>query len=206
MARAPRRCSIAAVLALSGLVAGCSGAEDPVEPAASETAASESTPTVSGPSRSPSPSPSATGAEKPERPAAMDQHDAEGAAAALEYFLALDPYAMRTGDVTDLKAMSHDSCEYCKSRIEQAETIAERDDVYVGGSTTFTVLETYQRDAATGIWPLDVELREDAVTITDGAGGTVYESEGGVAQRRVELGVVDGDWVVVEVGAIPEGR
>ncbi len=199
MARALRRRPIAAAaLALSGLAAGCSGAEDP------EPATPEPTPVTSAPSASPSPSPSAEDVDKPERPAAMDQHDADGAAAALEYFLALDLYAMRTGDVSDLEAMSHDSCEYCESRIEQAETIAERDDVFVGGSTTFTILTSYQQDAATGLWPLDVEIREDSATITDSAGEEVYESEDGVAQRRVEMGIVDGDWVVVEIGPIPE--
>jgi hypothetical protein len=111
---------------------------------------------------------------------------------------------MRTGDASALEVMSHDSCEYCTSRIEQARKIAERGDVYVGGAATASVLEQYQQDAATGIWPLDVEIREEAARITDSAGEEVFASGAGVAQRRAEMGVVDGDWVVVEIGPIPE--
>jgi multidrug efflux pump subunit AcrA (membrane-fusion protein) len=199
MPRTARHLTTAAVLALTGLLAACSDTEELAEPPLPTP-----TPTVAEPSPSPSPTPSTEpGNEKPQRPAAMDQHNAEGAVAALHYFLSLDPYAMRTGDVAALKAMSHRSCGYCSSRLEQAETISERGDIYEGGFTTATVLKKYQRDPVTGIWPLDVELWEEAALITDRSGGEVFASPDGTAQRRVEMGVVDGEWVVVEIGLIP---
>lgn len=118
MARALHRRPIAAAaLALSGLVAGCSGAEDP------EPATPEPTPVTSAPSASPSPSPSAEGVDKPERPAAMDQHDADGAAAAAEYFIELYDYVMRTGDTSEWEAMSHGTCGFCSDAISQANRL-----------------------------------------------------------------------------------
>jgi hypothetical protein len=135
----------------------------------------------------------------------MEKQDAEGAAAALEHFLSLDQYAMATGDVAPLDAMSHQSCEYCDSRIEQAQTIAERGDKYSGGLATATVVTTFERDPVTGILPLDVRISEEPATITDVAGEEVFSSEGGTADRRVEMGIVEGQWVVVEIGPIPEG-
>jgi hypothetical protein len=98
--------------------------------------------------------------------------------------------------------MSHRSCEYCATRIGQARTIAERGDVYSGGAATATILTVYERDAATGIWPLDVEIREEGARITDDSGAELFSSDAGTAERRVEMGVIDGEWMVVEIGPV----
>lgn len=209
MARAPRRCSIAAVLALSGLVAGCSGAEDPVEPAASETAASEpaaseSTPTVSEPSALPSSSPSAAGAEKPERPAAMDQHDAEGAAAAAEYFLSLYNYTKDSGDTTEWRLMSHEACDFCQNVLKRAVEIREAQLEIEGGELSFQIREVYQRDSATGLFPLDVEVTQESSKTTRPDGSIESETEGQSGMMRMEMGLRGGDWVVATVAPLPE--
>lgn len=202
MARAPRRRPIAAaVLALTGLVAGCSGGEDPVEPAAPEP-----TPTATAPSASPSPSPSAEGEDKPERPAAMEKHDAEGAAAAAEYFIELYDYVMRTGDTSEWDAMAHSSCSSCGDMIQQATEIEASGANVEGGTTDASVIQTYARDEATGIFPMDVRVDQAPMLITDPDGTVLLETERSESDRRVEAGIVDEEWVIVEVAPVPEGQ
>lgn len=200
MARAPRRRPIAAaVLALTGLVAGCSGGEDPVEPAAPEP-----TPTATVPSASPSPSPSAEGEDKPERPAAMEKHDAEGAAAAAEYFIGMYDYVMRTGDTSTWEEMSHDSCGFCSDAITQADRLQRERATWSGGEITrVEVTQTYPRDSATGIYPLDMRIEQAAATITSSDGEVLFEGSPETMPYRVEVGVVDNEWVVVEIAEEP---
>src|SRR5690606_19735685 len=89
----------AAAAALAGvlLLAGCTGGEP--EPEGSELPLPASVAASASPSASVSPEPSEEAeAEGPERPAAMDKKDADGAAAAAEYFLSLYDYMLTTGD------------------------------------------------------------------------------------------------------------
>jgi hypothetical protein len=195
MARAPRRRLIAAaVLALTGLVAACSGGEDPAEPAAPEPA-----PATSAPSASPSPSPSAEGDDKPERPAAMEQHDAEGAAAAAEYFIALYPYIMKTGDTAEFKAMSHEACGYCTATLENEQWLRDNQAEFSGGELRTALEESYQRDAATGLYPFDVRVTQEAIRITNSEGAEVDSVEPTTSIARVEVGLRENQWVITTV-------
>lgn len=201
MARAPRRRPIAAaVLALTGLVAGCSGGEDPVEPAAPEP-----TPTATAPSASPSPSPSAEGEDKPERPAAMEKHDAEGAAAAAEYFLSLYNYTKDSGDTTEWQSMSHEACYFCQNVLDRAAQIHDAELTIEGGDLSFEVLQVYRRDSATGLFPLDVEVTQEASKTARPDGSVESETAKQTGVMRVELGLREGTWVVVTVAPTSEG-
>lgn len=183
---------VTAGLALSA----CTGSSGDPEASASST---------DGPTPVASASPSPTAPAKPERPEAMNRKDAEGAAAAAEYFIELYPYVMATGDVEEFEAMSHRACGFCEDALEQAERIEVHGYTYTGGDTDLSVTETYRRDGVTGIYPLDVDISQEASQITDGKGGEIYAAKGRVSESRVEMGTRDGQWIVVAVAPIPEG-
>jgi hypothetical protein len=198
---ARRRVLAAGALVATGLlVAGCT-ADEPAEPEPS-TSTAEAEPT-----ETPEPTPTDTGPAKPERPAAMEQEDAEGAAAAAEYFIEQYDYVMITGDTAEWEAMSHETCGWCAGSIEQAREIAKRDATYEGGTISATIPDPdfYVRDEATGIYPLDVEMDEAATTITDPSGDVLYSADQSVRVNRVEVGRANGSWVIVEIAAKPEG-
>ncbi|MBL0886144.1 DUF6318 family protein [Myceligenerans indicum] len=130
----------AVVVVLGGLTVGCTGNAD-ADPSPTTTVAAE--PTAS---QTAEPLP-----QKPERPAAMDRDDAAGAAAAAEYFIKLYPYVMATGDTEEFEAMSHGACGFCSDALEQAESIRENNDTWVGGEVNVEILEAYAPDELTGI-------------------------------------------------------
>lgn len=188
---------LATMLAL----AGCS-ADDPDSPPPSSSAKASASASSSEP---PSPSPSASSVVvKPERPAEMDDDGAAGAEAAAQYFLQLDDYIMQTNDTAEWEAMSHRECGYCSTRLEQAKEIAAKNYQWQVGDTTTRVVHTYAQDTTTGIWPIDVEVDQAAVTLKDAAGETVYSEDAVVVPLAVEVGRRNGDWVIVEVGEVPE--
>jgi hypothetical protein len=185
------------IAAAALLVAGCDG-DTPATPSAEPT-------TSASADVSPSPSPSSTAVVvAPERPDAMDDDGPAGAEAAAVYFLELDDYIMKTGDTAEWEAMSHKSCEYCADRLDQAKLIAERGDTFEGGEAQIRILNTYEQDAATGIWPIDVEITESRSTITDAEGTVVFEQPAQTSTARVETTRSNGVWVIVGVPDIPE--
>ncbi|MEU4385984.1 DUF6318 family protein [Promicromonospora sp. NPDC023805] len=185
--------ALAAGLALSA----CTGAAPDPEVATSPTG--DPTPTASA---SPSPSPSVP--TKPERPKAMEREDAKGAAAAAEYFIELYPYVMATGDTEEFEAMSHRACGFCEQALRDTGRIQARDQGFVGGTTEVKVLDQYVRDDLTGIYPLDVEVSQDASTTLDPAGSVVASAESQTSVHRIEMGRKDDRWVVVAIAPRPE--
>ncbi|MFI2101792.1 DUF6318 family protein [Isoptericola sp. NPDC019693] len=188
----------ASIAAAAVFLAACS--EDP--PA---TGSPEPTATGSGAEASPSPSPSSTAVVvAPERPKEMDDDGPAGAEAAAVYFLELDDYIMKTGDTAEWEAMSQKSCEYCANRLDQAKLIAERGDTFEGGEAQIQILHTYEQDEATGIWPIDVEIKESRSTITDANDEVVFEQNPQTTTARVEIARSKDQWVIVGVPDIPE--
>jgi hypothetical protein len=201
MARTARSRTIAAALALAWILSACSGGDGPGDAVSAEPSPAAVT---TEPSQSPSPSPSAEPDGKPERPAAMDQHDAEGAAAAAEYYVSLYDYVMRTGDTTEWEAMSHRSCGFCNDAIAQADRVQSENATWSGGEIAdVEVVQTYERDAATGIFPLDMTIAQTAATITASDGEVLFQGQDEMNSYRVEMGVVDDGWVVVEIAETP---
>jgi len=189
-----RLLAVGIALAAGYLVAACTGGGEPDPTPPVETSAA--------PSPTPTPEPTETGPTKPDRPAAMDRDDAEGAAAAAEYFLELYPYVMSTGDTSEWDAMSHAECGTCASLITQARTIAERGDVAIGGEVTATVEDPsrYVRDESTGLFPLDLDFHQAGSSIADAEGTEIFAAEAKNSQKRVEMGRLNGDWIVVTIG------
>ena len=183
------------------LVAGCTGGGDPAPSPPVETSAE---PSVTG---TPEPEPTTTtGPPKPERPAAMERDDAEGAAAAAEYFVSLYPYVMASGDLTEWESMAHLECGACADLKSDASRRASNGDTFHGGATTARVADPnkYYRDDSTGIIPLDIEVVEEASAIVGPGGETVHETPRAEYARRVEMGRNEGEWVVVEITEVPQ--
>jgi hypothetical protein len=134
----------------------------------------------------------------------MDDDGAKGAEAAAQYFLRLDDYIQATNDTAEWEAMSHQECGYCSKRLDQARDLAAKKYQWQAGRTTTRVIETYVQDTTTGIWPIDVEVDQAAVEVIDSAGRTVYSENALVVALAVEVARRDGDWVIVEVGEVPE--
>jgi hypothetical protein len=186
---------IAGLVLAAGLVlSACTGAAP--DPEVSTGPAGDPTPTASA-----SPSPSVP--TKPERPEAMEREDAEGAAAAAEYFIELYPYVMATGDTEEFEAMSHRACGFCDDALEQAKQIKEGGWIYEGGGSTLSVTQTYNQDELTGIYPLDVEISQESSQISESGGAQLDSIESKKFDRRIEMGLRSGEWVVVTVAPIP---
>lgn len=127
--RTPRT-AVAAALAGTLLIgtAACDSGAPGAETTAAPSATGRPTPTHAAtekPKPSPTPTPTADAFDAtipPERPAGLDGPASEKTAAeAAKYFLALFPYAFATGDLTQWRAMSGDSCKYCSGTVDQVE-------------------------------------------------------------------------------------
>ncbi|WP_369370322.1 DUF6318 family protein [Promicromonospora sp. Populi] len=188
--------TVGLVVAAGLVLSACTGPTP--DPDASGSATGDPTPTASA-----SPSVSSSLPAKPERPAAMDRDDAEGAAVAAEYFIELYPYVMATGDTEEFEAMSHQACGFCEEALEQANEIDEEGWAYAGGESSLSVTQVYMRDEVTGIYPLDTEISQAPSRITGPNGDEIYSVESKRFDRRVEMGTRDGEWVVVTVAPIP---
>ncbi|GAA1729578.1 hypothetical protein GCM10009809_26470 [Isoptericola hypogeus] len=190
----------AAGLAVALLVTGCS-TDSPEPPASSPSIDTSATPDVS-----PSPEPSATSVVvQPERPAAMDDDGPAGAEAAAVYFLELDDYIMKTNDTAEWEAMSGKGCGYCTKRLDQANEIARKNYSWESEPSSARVTHTYEQDSATEIWPLDVEVLQGAVRLTDSNGEVIYAEDQVTLDLGVEMGRHDGQWTVLGVGQVEEG-
>lgn len=191
----PMRGAYVGLVVVAGLVlCGCTG------PAAEPSPG----PSVSVSSLPPSPTPSVPA--KPERPEAMERDDAEGAAAAAEYFIELYPYVMATGDTAEFEAMSHRACGFCVELSEQAASIREAGEAFSGGATTVQITKNYPRDQVTGLYLFDARITQEAQTITADDGRIVLDAEREVLERRIEMGRRGTEWLMVAVAPIPEPR
>jgi hypothetical protein len=135
----------------------------------------------------------------------MEKQDAEGAAAAAEYFIEMYDYVMKTGDSAEWDAMSHETCGSCEEMIQQAVEIRATKATVEGGETTASVTQRYERDSVTGIFPLDVSVDQAPMRITSPDGSVLLDTQQTTTNRRVEAGLVDGQWVIVEIAPLPEG-
>ncbi|NDO88929.1 DUF6318 family protein [Cellulosimicrobium composti] len=182
--------AVGIVLAAGYLVAACTGGGEPDPTPPVETSAA--------PSPTPTPEPTETGPTKPERPAAMDRDDAEGAAAAAEYFLELYPYVMATGDTAEWDAMTwKETCGFCSGVREQALEIRTAGDSYIGAETTVTNAEAGEVDSLTGGRAVLIDVVQGPHKRTTVGGYLV--SEGGEVRGQLHVDVLftDGRWHIV---------
>ncbi|WP_146192430.1 DUF6318 family protein [Cellulomonas sp. WB94] len=190
------RFALAAVLAL-GLLGGCSsGGSAPVATSTSSvpTVVASTTPTAAA-----TPSPTAT--PKPERPAAMDTVNVDGAIATATYFLELYPYALNTGDISDWNSLSHPECIFCAGLADEVERQVGLSEHQEGLATSIA--------SATGIevtrgafFDVDLELTQGPWQVVDKA-GTVVEESLPTKVAHIHMNVVrdSGRWLVREAQA-----
>ncbi len=154
--------AVAAVLA----PAGCAGGQAEPSPGPSSTS------TTTAPA---TPAPSPTRSAPPERPAAMDRDDLEGAKAAAQYFLELYPYAYNTGDLTEWTAMSHPECIFCASVIENVEALHAEGGYEVGGDLVFESVTGAEPIEGNEFYGVDFVLTQSAATEYDKVGAEVRD-------------------------------
>lgn len=106
---------------------------------------------------------------------------------------------MKTNDTAVYESMSHKACGTCEARLDQARTIAQNGDTFMGGEKTVRVVHAYLQDEPTGIWPLDVEVTTDDVWITDDQGTEVAAFDRVTYVSHYELALSNGSWVVVGI-------
>lgn len=143
-------------LTVAALVAGC--APDPT-PAPTQTGLSPSaTPT----SLLPAPAPS------PTQPAEMSRDDETGAVAAVDYFLGLYAYTESTQDTGPWKAISHSSCTFCASVID--DITSQRAQGRVMRAQSMTVLARSVKKLAPVAYEITVQVTKapDALWSADG--------------------------------------
>ncbi len=127
------------------------------------------------PTPTPSPTPSPTSTPLPVRPTAMDEVSVDGAIAAVTYFMELYPYAYNTGDVTELKELSHPECIFCKSVTDETEQLHARGEHQEGSATR--VRSARGTEVNPGYWySVDASVEQDGWQILD-TGGNVIGGE-----------------------------
>lgn len=185
---------VAVVVAL-GTLAGCTGNAD-ADPSPTTTVGAEPSPSASADAE----------VEKPERPAAMDRDDAEGAAAAAEYFIELYPYVMATGDTEEFEGMSHEACGFCADALKSLAANEEAGYAYIGGAVSVNILEVFEQDALTGLIPIDVKVSQSTSSTFDESGNQIASAPREVNKSRVEVAKAGSRWVIVEIAPRPESR
>jgi hypothetical protein len=110
---------------------------------------------------------------------------------------------MATGDTEEFEAMSHRACGFCDDALKQAEQIEERGWLYTGGDSTLSVTQVYERDELTGIHPLDVEISQESSQLFDSDGSELDSLQSKLFDRRIEMGLRKGRWVIVTVAPVP---
>jgi hypothetical protein len=200
LSRARRRSlAVGVVLAVGWVVAGCTGGGDPgPSPSVEE-------PVVPSPSETPEPTPTESGPVKPERPAAMERDDAEGAAAAAEYFLELYPYVMATGDTTEWDAMTWaETCGFCTGVKSDATEIAEAGDRFSGGGLTLSNGDVGEFDDLVGGFPILYDYTQDPHVRARADGTVESEDDGSSGRFQIDVLKRDDQWLVLAVGTVDE--
>ncbi|RPF19504.1 hypothetical protein EDD34_0053 [Myceligenerans xiligouense] len=106
---------------------------------------------------------------------------------------------MATGDTEEFEAMSHEACGFCDGVITDAATIQKEGQTFTGSITHATVRETYKRDGLTGVWPLDVDVRQNEAQVVDSDGHVAATTQAHEGLVRVEMGIEADQWVVVGI-------
>ncbi|WP_256380377.1 DUF6318 family protein [Cellulosimicrobium sp. 72-3] len=177
------------------LVAGCTGGGEPAPSPPVETSAEPSV------TEAPEPEPTTTGPPKPERPAAMDRDDAEGAAAAAEYFLELYPYVMSTGDTAEWDAMTWaETCDFCTSVSSEARSIRDKGDAFSGAEITLSNANVGAFDDLIGGYPILFDFDQSPHRRVAPDGNVVSDDDGESGQLQIDMLEKDGNWLVLAVG------
>ncbi|GGC02405.1 hypothetical protein GCM10010972_14170 [Cellulomonas carbonis] len=109
----------------------------------------------------------------PERPRAMDRTDDLGAAAAAAYFVELERYAFRTGDLTEWIRISEQACKWCWLTAANVAAIFGIGDSTVGGETAMGIPVPFEVDPDQGVYGFTFELTSEPMQRVDPEGAVV---------------------------------
>ncbi|MBM7821555.1 hypothetical protein JOE63_004032 [Cellulosimicrobium cellulans] len=128
----------------------------------------------------------------------MDRDDAEGAAAAAEYFLSLYGYVLATGDTAEWDAMTWvETCEFCASVRADAVEIAESGDAFTGSEILVSNIEVADLDTFTGAFPVLASYEQAPYERVDGSGAVVDQGDGGRGELQIDVIHTADDWATV---------
>lgn len=192
--------SIGLCWVLAVAAAGCTEAAADLPPESPSATAG----TSSSPTPTPTPTPVAPETVKPERPAAMDTVDADGAAAVARYFLELYPYVYATGDLAEWKAMSHPECVFCASVSSDVEAQVAAGISSTGGGVTVESAHVAQIDV--DYFTVSLVASQAATTDVSGDGATVGATDGGRSLLTIIVWRQADAWVIrgIEIQDPPE--
>lgn len=150
------RLTLLVPLAVAALLASCAPDSTPAP-----------TPTAPSPSASPTsllPAP----APSPTQPAEMSRDDETGAIAAVDYFLGLYAYTESTQDTRPWESISHPSCTFCTSVVD--DTTSQRAQGRVMRAQPMAVMARSVKQLAPVAYEITVQVTKapDALWSTDG--------------------------------------
>jgi hypothetical protein len=190
-----------ALVALSGVVAGCS--PDTAEPGDRTAGPSVSRSATPAPTPTPTPTPTVEGVladgVKPERPTALDEPPTiDGAIAVLTYYLKLYPYAQNTGDLADIRSLSHPECAFCTSVIDSIEELGTLGLHSIGGAVL--VEDATGTEVTPGRWfSVDLRTMEAASQELRADGSVAEEFAASVYTMNAALIYEEGAWKLREL-------
>ncbi|WP_407342354.1 DUF6318 family protein [Pengzhenrongella phosphoraccumulans] len=155
-----------------------------------------------GPTTTPSPTP--TPIAPPQRPAAMDRDDTEGAIAAATYFISLYPYAYASGDLLAWNAMSDPACGYCSGVSEAVKLLHGAGTRIDGGEIEVAAAKSFPLNASTGIYPIDLELVESPSREVAANGSVRNEMTGGRTLAQLDIAWSSLGWSIHAVKTTDE--
>jgi hypothetical protein len=172
----------AGVVVVLAVLAGCGG--DPK---------AEPTPSLSTPSVSTTPSPTA-----PVMPAAASENSKAGAIAFVRYYIELINHAQATGDVAALAAVEDPDCKSCTQGREYIQGTYAAGGHIEDGQLRLRVLSALQNDAING-WTVDAKLSFGPQTVVNpSATPSVQQLEGGGVPITVLVANRSDRWSVAE--------
>ena len=181
-----------------GAAVGCTGTPGaPTTPTSPVSATPTPSPTLTEPS--PVPSPTSDVTTPPERPAAMSEATADGAAAAASYFMRLFPYVFATGDFAEWDALSDDGCQYCQNTRGSVEDQIARG--MVGAGSEITVESAVGTEIVPGqSFSADLVVTQAPSFEVAADGRRTPDGDGGRYQLHVAL-TWSSEWRIVAVDA-----
>jgi hypothetical protein len=137
---------------------------------------------------------------KPDRPPALDEAPTtEGAGDVLSYYLQLFPYAQNTGDLADVRVLSHPECVHCSGVIRGVEELLSWDEHSEGGGLSISDIAVLEVDPArfysvrlTLVEQPSREVSASGSVVEEFPGPTTYVVEGAVLHEG-------GTWAIREV-------
>ncbi|KGM10968.1 hypothetical protein N868_12895 [Cellulomonas carbonis T26] len=177
---------------LAAGVVGCSG-----EPAGEPTPRWTVNPSPSVPEATPTPTEEPITA--PERPAEMERMDEVGAVAAAEYFLAVEEYVFRTGDLQQWDKISLADCGFCQNKRDAAVRVYGSGGRYVGAETTTGEPAVVGHDPALNGYAVEIEYSAGPGQELDAAGEVVADLAVGHGFLVLDVMPVNGEWGLLSV-------